>query len=53
MITKFALWGIGIAIFAAILVFIVTRENQRIRKQKRNLREMPKLFDLVNEKDNE
>ena len=52
MITKFALWGLGIAVFAVIFVFSVNRENQRIRKHKRDLRELPKLFDLDKEENN-
>ncbi len=50
MLTKYALWGIGISIFAAILSFIVIKENRRVFKQKKDLRELPKIFDFDSEK---
>jgi len=49
MITRYALWGLGIAIFAAIFSIMVIRENARMAKHKRDLRELPKLFDLDKE----
>jgi hypothetical protein len=49
MITRYALWGLGIAIFAAIFSFTAIRENRRMAKHKRDLRELPKLFDLDQE----
>jgi hypothetical protein len=49
MITKFAIWALAIAVFATVLTFIVNKENRRVRKQKRDLRELPKLFNLEKE----
>ena len=50
MIGKYALMGLGIALFAAVISFLVLRENKRILRHKKELRELPKLFDINKEK---
>jgi hypothetical protein len=49
MIFKYALIGIGIAVFSVVFSILTIRENRRIERRKKELRDFPKLFDFDNE----